>query len=91
MLRRYEDIVFDRLTFVTELCGHFGIETPNAKMRVVAERNDERPASEDVHAHVRQVTPGDHAKKLSPATIEYLNAELADVLGKYDYKPHIDS
>jgi hypothetical protein len=89
MLRRYEDIVFDRLAFVTELCSHFGIDASTAKKRMVAERNDERPASEDVHAHVRQVTPGDHAKKLSPATIEFLNAELADVLRKYDYKPHI--
>lgn len=89
LLRRYEDIVFDRSRFVTDLCSHFGIEATKAKMRTVAERNDERPPSEDVHAHVRQVTPGDHAKKLSPTTIEFLNGELADVLSKYDYPPHV--
>ncbi len=89
LLRRYEDIILDRMTFANELCEHFGIDAPPAKRRAVVERNTVLPASEDVHAHVRQVTPGDHAKKLSPATIEFLNAELADVLRKYDYKSHI--
>jgi hypothetical protein len=89
MLRRYEDIVFDRARFVAELCQHFGLEVPQRKMDVVAERNDERPESEDVHAHVRQVTPGDHAKKLAPATVALLNERLKDVLQRYDYKPHV--
>jgi hypothetical protein len=41
--------------------------------------------AEDIHRHKRQVTPGDHRRKLKPETIEKLNAIFADVLHLLGY------
>jgi hypothetical protein len=85
MLRRYEDIIFDKLALVGDLCRHFEIDADQAHIARVAQAIDERPASEDVHAHVRQVTPGDHKAKLAGFTIEAIDEVLRDVLLKHGY------
>lgn len=85
MLRRYEDVIFDKPTLLADLCSHFGIKTPRPRLERIAHSIDQRPAAEDVSAHIRQVTPGDHKKKLKPETIEELNVLLADILSKYGY------
>jgi hypothetical protein len=85
LLHRYEDIIFDKEKFLAAISAHFGIDASPAVLAGVAQSVDERPATEDINAHVRQVTPGDHKRKLKPATIEALNQILSDVLLKYDY------
>jgi hypothetical protein len=85
MLRRYEDVIFDKPKLIADLCSHFGISAPRPRLERIAKGIDQRPAAEDVSAHIRQVTPGDHKKKLQPETIEQLNALLADILSKHGY------
>lgn len=41
---------------------------------------------EDVQQHRRQITPGDHRRKLSTETIEQLNGHFRDVLEMLDYR-----
>lgn len=41
---------------------------------------------EDVHSHKRQVTPGDHARKLKQSTIDSINSDFSSVLSKLNYK-----
>lgn len=86
MLRRYEDVVFNKFKLLSDVCRHFGIDAPLAKIKHIAREVDKRPPSEDVNEHVRQVAPGDHKKKLKAATIESLNQVLSDVLSKYGYE-----
>ena len=84
-LCRYEDIVFNKAKLVNELCLQFGLDVSPARRGRIASVLDQRPAEENIHSHVRQVTPGDHRRKLKPSTIEQLNRALADVLLKYGY------
>jgi hypothetical protein len=51
-------------------------------------RNEFATQGEDVRQHKRQVTPGDHRRKLSAETIKELNREFADVLAVLDYQDH---
>jgi hypothetical protein len=51
-------------------------------------RNEFATQGENIRQHKRQVTPGDHRRKLSAATIEELNREFADVLAVLDYQDH---
>ena len=50
-------------------------------------KDDFSPAKskEDVYSHKRQVTPGDHARKLEMSSIETLNNELSSILADLDY------
>ena len=86
LLRRYEDIIYEKGRYLAEVCDHLGMAIPRPKIARVAERLDERPATEDPYKHVRRVTPGDHREKLKPETIERLNTMLAPVLDRYGYR-----
>lgn len=85
LLRRYEDIFFDKRKFLGEIFNHFGIEVPGTVLDKVAARNDVRPEVEDPTKHIRKGTPGDHAEKLRPETIEELNKLFANVCKCYGY------
>ena len=41
---------------------------------------------EDIYSHKRQVTPGDHKRKLKPETIEILNDRFAKISETLGYK-----
>jgi hypothetical protein len=45
-----------------------------------------RGKQEDPGNHHRQVTPGDHKRKLQNETVEYLNDYLSDVLQGFGYQ-----
>lgn len=49
-------------------------------------KNDFRVKSEDIYKHRRQITPGDHKRKLSRETIEFLNQEFKNVLIALKYE-----
>ncbi len=84
-LRRYEDVIFDKHAFLSDLARHFEIDIPPAALTRLAGTIDERPEKEDIHAHIRQVAPGDHRRKLKSGTIGQMNDILAEVLSAYDY------
>ncbi len=85
-MRRYEDIIFDKERYLRELCEHLELEVAASRIAKVVQTIDIRPDAEDIFAHVRQVTPGDHANKLKPETIEQLNVILRDALSEYNYR-----
>lgn len=51
-------------------------------------RNDFIPPAEDVHKHIRQLTPGDHERKLAPETISQIDRAFDDILRRLDYPIH---
>lgn len=85
LLRRYEDVYFDKETFLAEIFGHFGIAVPRDIIAEVARANDVRPEKEDDSKHIRKGTPGDHAEKLRPETIARLNDTFREVGAFYGY------
>ena len=85
LLRRYEDVYFDKETFLAEIFDHFGIAVPRDIIAEVARANDVRPEKEDDSKHIRKGTPGDHAEKLHPDTIARLNDTFREVGAFYGY------
>jgi len=86
LVRRYEDVFFDKETFLGEIFDHFGLSVGGNIIRNVARAHDIRPAQEDETQHIRKGTPGDHREKLLPQTIARLNELLRDVGGFYGYR-----
>lgn len=85
LLRRYEDIYFEKRAFLQEIFRHFGLEIRPGIVTEVAREFDVRPRRERPGLHIRKGEPGDHRGKLRPATIERLDATFADVCREYGY------
>ncbi len=85
LLRKYEDIFYDKVTFLGEIFNHFGFDVKQDILNRVAEKFDIRPQQEDPTKHVRKATPGDHVDKLKPETIVKLNQIFFDMASWYGY------
>jgi hypothetical protein len=77
---RYEDVIFRKRDWLADLAAFFQMDVGWDQLDRIADKHDLRPAEENVNAHVRQVTPGNHRKHLRARTIERLNETLADIL-----------
>ena len=82
---RYEDVIFGKMQLLDGLCEHFKLVVSADRRREIVGLIDKRPSNEDANAHVRQVSPGDHVRKLRASTIAELNAFFSDVLVRYRY------
>ncbi len=77
LLSRYERMVTETAAWQDDLAAFIG-QPLNPRLRArLNEVGDFTVKAEDTTRHKRQVTPGDHARKLEPATITKLN----DILG----------
>lgn len=85
LLRRYEDIYYNKVGFIRDTFNHFGICIEKSILDEVAASNDIRPAVEDPSKHIRKGTPGDHKEKLSPQTIRDLNAIFKETAAFFGY------
>lgn len=79
LLRRYEDVYFDKESLLYDVFTHLKIDVASSVLKRVADQFDIRPEAEDETKHIRKGTPGDHAEKLSPATIAELNDQFREV------------
>jgi hypothetical protein len=86
LVLRYEDFVYDKLGLATDICRWCGISIPEGRIREVAAGHGAIPKGDEPHAHIRQVHPGDHKRKLHPDTIAVLNASLANFLRAFSYE-----
>ena len=76
----YEDMVNEFPRWLDRIIEYVGV--PRTKhlrkaMDAVTRQADFDVDREDVYSHKRQVTPGDHLRKLRPATIEFLNRQFS--------------
>ena len=86
VLLNYECMVLDFKKWEKRLFGYLGIDPPRdirKKIKLLANFEVE---TENINHHKRQVTPGDHKRKLRPETIEQMNVILADHLACYGYE-----
>lgn len=88
LLRRYEEIYYDKRKFLGEIFAHFGFDVDPRILDAVAAQNDIRPEAEDPAKHIRKGAPGDHAEKLQPQTIAKLEDLFADTCEWFGYDLH---
>ncbi len=82
---RYEDMVFNKLGLARAMRDWFSLDINSARLNEVVAPFDVLPTEDRVGEHIRQVHPGDHKRKLQPATIEILDATLEKFLHRFDY------
>ena len=82
---RYEDIIFDKLNWITDMLQFLNLSLNSNQIKKIASKHDIVPSSEDINQHIRKVKPGDYQDKLSPECIRKLNEILSDVLARYSY------
>lgn len=83
---KYETMVERPNEWRAEVAAFFGLQmTPQlaADLDHVADFNVDR---ENVSKHKRQITPGDHLRKLKPETIDKLNSQFASVCQTFGYE-----
>jgi hypothetical protein len=86
LLVKYEDYIFRKRELIAITAQHFGWEVTPQQVAEIMVRVDQWPATEDPSAFVRQVTPGDHRKKLSAKTISELNETLKPAMDVFGYR-----
>jgi hypothetical protein len=82
---QYEEMVTDFDTWLHKAASHVGLDGDDALLRSIAGEADFEVSAEDRHSHKRQVTPGDHRRKLRPETIGALTLEFQDILERLGY------
>ncbi|RIK82109.1 MAG: hypothetical protein DCC68_07200 [Planctomycetota bacterium] len=79
----YEQLVTTPDAWLDALLGYLGVDLSARQRRRLISARDFAVKRENPSAHVRQVQPGDHARKLRPETIAWLDAKFAEVLDWY--------
>lgn len=89
-LTTYEQLVTSPHAWLDDLLAYLDVRLFTWTRRRLISARDFRVDHENPKAHVRQVAPGDHGRKLSGETIAWLNAKFADVLAWYDTQRGLD-
>jgi hypothetical protein len=82
---RYEDFIYDKRALTRRLCELCLVDLPADAIMRISTEFETIPSSEDVNAHIRQVHPGDHKRKLQSSTIHLLDEILRDFLQTFGY------
>ncbi len=85
VLLKYERMVLDYEKWEGQLYGFLGVDPFPAVRKKIKALAAFDVKSEDVTQHKRQVTPGDHTRKLKPRTIDQMNEILSEHLVRYGY------
>jgi hypothetical protein len=86
---RYEDVIFEKRTWVADICKAFNWDVSERARNKIADKNDVVPRSENEAQHIRQVTPGDGMRKLQPETVDKLNELFEPQLAHFGYSPEV--
>jgi hypothetical protein len=84
LLVHYEELVTDFPRWLDRVVDHLDLRH-GPTMKSLLNKHRVSVAREDKNRHVRQITPGDHDRKLRPETIEQLNETFRNVMPKLGY------
>jgi hypothetical protein len=84
-LYRYEDVIYDKTSWLKDICSFYEWDVPDELIAEIAGKNDLVPTSEETSQHVRQVHPGDFRRKLKPETIDRLTNYFAADMRLFGY------
>ncbi len=82
---RYEDVIFRKKEWLTDMLDFLELKLPQAKITAIANKYDIRPDKEDPKKHVRQVTPGNYKNHLSQSTIDALDKMFNPIMRLFHY------
>jgi hypothetical protein len=85
LVLRYEDFVYDKFRLAQNVSHWCGLNLSEERTKEIAAGYDVFPLADDADAHIRQVHPGDHRRKLGGDTIATLNACLINFLQAFSY------
>lgn len=84
-LSKYEDMVLRTEQWLQELSRFVEIPITPRRREALAPLLRFKVAREAPDQHIRQITPGDHLRKLKPETIEQVTETLRDQLAMFGY------
>ncbi len=88
---KYEEMVNDFESWLNRIID-FAEFHPSREVRSkIMCGADFKVEKENIYAHKRQVTPGDHRRKLKTETIEALNVKLRNILEQLSYREEVQS
>lgn len=85
-LLTYERLVSDFPSWIDRVLEIWGVDVDIRVRRKLMRMGRFDVEKEDVHAHKRQVQPGDHRRKLKPETIEEITEMFRPVLERLGYE-----
>ncbi len=85
LILRYEEMVTDTPVWLGRIAEFLGQPMTDSLRARLGGKVDFSVEKEDEGKHKRQVTPGDHARKLTPETIAILNETLAAPMARLGY------
>jgi hypothetical protein len=83
---KYEDMVENFGAWLDQLIEFLGMDIRKEFIDRIKAEVDFKVSKEDIHKHKRQVTPGDHLRKLKPETIDILNEKTREVRKVFGYE-----
>lgn len=85
LLLRYEDMLTNFNNWLVDLVRFTNLKPSEKILNSIVKNANFSVKKEDVKSHKRQVTPGDHKRKLKKETIEIMNSELNEILKELNY------
>lgn len=82
---KYEDMVTDFYDWLNTVINFLEIEVSQEFVDKLVKEANFKVAEENPYAHKRQVTPGDHKRKLKVKTIRRLNLEFQEILNTFNW------
>jgi hypothetical protein len=82
---KYEDMVENFDAWLDQLIEFLGMDIRKEFIDRLKAEVDFNVSKEDVYKHKRQVTPGDHKRKLKPETIKILNEKTREIRKRLGY------
>ena len=86
---RYEDVIFDKLSWANEIAKHMEISLPGKVLRKIARRNDLLPLKEYPSRNVRQVAPGNWRVYLNEEGAAHVEQQFAAEMAHFGYVPEL--
>lgn len=87
LLVKYEDMVQNTPVWLDRISGFIGQPLTPELRTALGDKIDFSVGSEDIRRHKRQITPGDHKRKLQNDTIEQMTEALNEQLALFGYAP----
>ncbi|MCW5874055.1 MAG: sulfotransferase domain-containing protein [Anaerolineales bacterium] len=82
---KYEDMVLNFDSWLHSVSTHLGLDKHPEVLDAIRQQANFSVESEDKFSQKRQVTPGDHLRKLKPETISELNKRFGAILQRLGY------
>lgn len=89
ILFRYEDVIFDKQAWVTNIIRHLDLEVPEKMVRKIVRKHDELPTEERPLENVRQVRPGNWKEYLSADSATRIEHLFAREMAFFGYVPEV--